>query len=215
VPRVYTTCRKLDGTEVPITFESVYHSTLSQHIFNVKLNGTRHALGKMTHRSYGTEVHRFLAEHGFAPEFIGTCALDGRPTVYVMEKLSRSWVTLEDWGGCAESGDPPTVLKQVRKQLMEIVILLENKGYVHGDLRAPNIMIARDMDKDPEDKQDRFKLKIIDFDWAGEAGKVCYPIERNDDIQDWPCGSKQGYPIGRHHDRLVVNNWWERFIETA
>jgi len=202
----------LDGTEVPIAFESVYHATFNQYIFNVKLDGTHRALAKMIYRHYGDEVHRFLAEKGLAPELIGTCALEGRPMVYVMEKLSDSWVTLDDWGGCVESGDPSTVREQVRKQLMEIVSLLENNGYVHGDLRAPNIMIALDTDDDLEDKQDHFKLNVIDFDWAGEAGKTRYPIERNDNIEDWPDGSKQGYPIARGHDRTLVENWWGKLI---
>ena len=34
--------------------------------------------------------------------------------------------------------------------------------------------------------------RVIDFDWAGEVGQVCYPAEWNREIQ-WP--GKAGGPI--------------------
>ena len=206
MPRLYTTCETLDGTKVPITFQSVFHESSDNPIFNVKLDGSSDALGKMTDCGYGTEVHLFLAEKGLAPEFLGTCTLDGRPTVYVMEKLGTSWITLEDWGRGVDRGDPAGV----ENQIMEIIDLLEDKGYVHGDLRASNIMISRDMDK-----EGYFKLNVIDFDWAGTAGQACYPIDRNDDVEDWPHGSEQGSPIALGHDREMINNWWRAFIVNA
>ena len=186
-----------------MTFQSVFHESSNKPIFDVKLNGSSDALGKMSDCGYGTEVHRFLAEKGLAPEFLGTCALEERPTVYVMEKLGPSWITLEDWGRCAGRGDPT----DVGNQITEIIDLLEEKDYVHGDLRPSNIMISRNMDK-----EGHFKVNVIDFDWAGKAGQACYPIDRNDDIEDWPEDSEQGYPIALGHDRVLVKNWWEDFI---
>jgi len=47
-------------------------------------------------------------------------------------------------------------------------------------------------------------LKVIDFDWAGEAGQVYYLAERNKEIQ-WP--SEAGGPIEQDHDSKIVDSW--------
>ena len=47
-------------------------------------------------------------------------------------------------------------------------------------------------------------LRVIDFDWAGEAGQVRYPAERNRDIW-WP--GEAGGPIEQDHDSRMVNSW--------
>ena len=202
VPRLYWTCRKLDGTEVPITFLSVFHGSQNKPIFNAKLDGAYDVIGKMTDCAYGAAVHEFLAEQGFAPKLLGTCTLDDRPTIYVMERLDNSWITLETWEQYSAAWQRLTVRPQVENGVKHIVGLLEGKGYVHGDLRTTNIMI----------KRVSHELKVIDFDWAGEAEHSHYPIDRNDDIEDWPKGSKQGGVISMGHDRTLVNNWLTGFL---
>jgi len=147
-------------------------------------------------------VHEFLAESGFAPKVFGTCTLENRPTVYVMEKLDDSWMTLAVWGESIEPWKRSTVRPQVENGIKHIIGLLEAKGYVHGDLRTANTMIRKESNE----------LKVVDFDWAGEAGHTRYPIDRNDDIQEWPDGSKQGCAISLGHDRALVDNWLAGFL---
>ena len=89
VPRLYPICRKLDGTETSITFLSVFHASWDKPIFNAKLDESCEVLAKMSDRAYGSAVHEFLAEQGFAPKLLGTCTLEGRPTIYVW----KSWTT--------------------------------------------------------------------------------------------------------------------------
>ena len=126
--------------------------------------------------------------------------------MYVMEKLGDRWVTLADWGGHVDSVSDPTVaLYQVYNRIMKIIDTLEGKGYVHGDLRCTNILV----------NMDTLQVKVVDFDWAGEAGGTYYPIDRNDEIECWPQGSVKGYPIALGDDRKLVNNWWEAFIAKA
>jgi len=67
----------------------------------------------------------------------------------------------------------------LQEALDSIIEKLESKNYVHGDLRSNNIVIRTDVIEKSVD------LKVIDFDWAGEAGQVRYPEERNRDIW-WP-----------------------------
>ena len=47
-------------------------------------------------------------------------------------------------------------------------------------------------------------LRVIDFDWAGKAGQVHYPAERNTEIQ-WP--GEAGGPIEQDHDSKMVDSW--------
>ena len=48
-------------------------------------------------------------------------------------------------------------------QLKEAVEALHGAGYVHGDLRGPNVLITKD------------GLRIIDLDWCGKVGVARYP----------------------------------------
>ena len=48
--------------------------------------------------------------------------------------------------------------------------LLHQVGYVYGDLRDTNLMVRKD-------GQSGFML--VDFDWAGKFGEVCYPMNVN------------------------------------
>ena len=42
---------------------------------------------------------------------------------------------------------------------------LHKEGYVHGDIRGPNLLIAED------------GLKLVDFDWCGKRGEARYPAD--------------------------------------
>jgi hypothetical protein len=44
-----------------------------------------------------------------------------------------------------------------------------------------------------------WKVKFLDFDWAGVRGKAVYPVPLNRDLQ-WPVGAAWGKPITRDHD---------------
>ena len=48
------------------------------------------------------------------------------------------------------------------------------------------------------------KAMLIDFDWAGEAGKVRYPLTRSDGF-GYP--GKPGGPIGEEGDCRLYETW--------
>jgi aminoglycoside phosphotransferase len=50
--------------------------------------------------------------------------------------------------------------------LQRLVQSFHDDGFVHGDLRQPNILC------------DGEKVLLIDFDWGGEIGKTYYPHAR-------------------------------------
>ena len=155
---------------------------------------------KLVSRSYSQQVHEHLAAKGLAPKLYGYAKVDGAPTAYVMEYLDPSeWETLHRFMNASS-----TVLSrtELRKALEDIVRALKSKNYVHGDLRPNNIMIRKDLSKQPLD------LKVIDYDWAGEASKVYYPAERNPEIAGikWP--SEAGGKIENGHDWKLISFWF-------
>ena len=65
---------------------------------------------------------------------------------------------------------------KLRKALEDIVRALKSKNYVYGDLWPNNIMIHKNLLKQPLD------LIVIDYNWIGEISKVYYFIEQNPEI---------------------------------
>ena len=56
-------------------------------------------------------------------------------------------------------------MKHWEKLLRELVLTFHQEGFVHGDLRAANIICKGD------------QIFLIGFDWAGKAGEASYPID--------------------------------------
>lgn len=168
---------------------------------------------KLTTRAYGEKVHKLLALHGYAPQLYGRKVLEGAPTAYVMEHLGLSWVTLYD----LSKGDSSGVLRSqvgrdgIKYAIERILSILTEATVVHGDLRANNIMVKLDGQQPVLLGSDGVAVKVVDFDWAGDAGVVRYPASRNQDIPDieWP--GLPGGLIQAQHDRELFESWWPSF----
>ena len=53
-----------------------------------------------------------------------------------------------------------------------LILHFHGQGFVHGDLRDANILCGNDG-----------IVKLVDFDWGGEQGKVSYPMPTlNDEL---------------------------------
>ena len=153
-------------------------------------------LVRLVPRSYSQDVHKHMADTGLAPKLYGYAEVEGAPTAYVMEYLDPcAWQTLHEFLKYDATAVNRT---QVREAVDSIIEKLESKNYVHGDLRSNNIMIQSDMIEKSVD------LRVIDFDWAGEAGQVRYPAERNRDFW-WP--GEAGGPIEQDHDSKMADSW--------
>ena len=55
-------------------------------------------------------------------------------------------------------------------------------------------------------------LQLIDFDWAGKVGEVCYPPFLNPSIP-WPEGAEAYEKVDRDGDRILLRNWWDAFVQ--
>ena len=206
-PRIYGSCTLLEpeGEEGTLTFVSRPNDAY-QRLFLATLSSPSipdlQVLVKLVPRSYSRDVHKHMADNGLAPKLYGYAELEGAPTAYVMEYLDPcTWQTLHEF---LKSNATAVDRTRLQEAVYGIIEKLESKNYVHGDLRSNNIMIRTDV------KEKSVDLRVIDFDWAGEAGQVRYPAERNREIW-WP--GEAGGPIEQDHDLRMVNSWMKQEIQ--
>jgi len=151
-------------------------------IYDATLGGTK-VLAKVVLRPYGTEVHTRSDVQGIA-------------AVVVMELLEDGWTTLFDYReNRHRNGIPEGPKTRLLKRLEDILDALYADGMVHGDFRMANIMLK------PGEEE---KAMLIDFDWAGEAERVKYPVTRSDGF-GYP--GEPGGPIGAGDDRRFYETW--------
>ncbi|KIO20236.1 hypothetical protein M407DRAFT_245877 [Tulasnella calospora MUT 4182] len=141
----------------------------------------------------------------------GQSSLEGAPTAYIMEYLSPPTDTASGWVTLFEFFKRKDLVTRnssaIRVALDRILTVMEEANMVHGDLRPNNIMVEVGPDKTPvrSGEEQSVNLRVVDFDWAGESDKVCYPLQRNEAIT-WPGDAAMS--IRRGHDRDLIDNWW-------
>merc|ERR1712107_307843 len=161
--------------------------------------------------TYGLKAHQDLAERGLAPALIGN-TVSSSVVEHVPSQMCITMDNLENYMSLYDLQkyfrDPKTPLndlgwfpKALLDQCRDILQALRHTGNVHGDLRAPNIMITKPTDgKWPGNE---FVLKVVDFDWAGPCGEVYYPLHLSVKIT-WPAGVESGAAIIHEHDEESV-----------
>ena len=130
--------------------------------------------------TYGDEVHKCMAESGFAPQLIAVHDLPPNWKVVIMDELQNRM----DIGK-----DKYAVVRAAIK-------ILHENGYVHGDLRLSNMFSCTNTES---------RIAVIDYDWAGKANEAKYPLWMNPAC-NWPQGASCGGIITVDHD----NYWIDR-----
>jgi tRNA A-37 threonylcarbamoyl transferase component Bud32 len=131
-----------------------------------------------------------------APQLYGTSSIQEIASVIVMGLLEDGWVTLFHYReNVHRNGIPEPGRRTLLTRLEKILDCLSTGGMVHGDFRMANIMLK------PGEEE---KAMVIDFDWAGEAGTVRYPVTRSEEF-DYP--GRPGEPIEAKHDREYYESW--------
>lgn len=128
-------------------------------------------------RSYSTAAHQAMAAAGYAPALLG------------FEQLVQGW-----WLIVQEFVDAVPWDEMVDKPvepLKAAVHALHAAGFVHGDLRGCNILVAASV------------VYLIDFEWAGPVGTATYPYFMNHADIQWPDGAGDGRLVTEFHDL-----WW-------
>jgi hypothetical protein len=169
---------------------------------------------------YGEEVHKFLAENGWAPnlryygplrenvpsdDFLGPTR-NAPPGLRLQPNL-MSMVVMDYV--YAQPNPPLDAISQMRT----ILEALHENGYVFGDLRPPNVLFDTDN-----------KVKFIDFDWSGRYNKddiladgnqvsddsgpyAYYPLAMSDVADRWAPGMK---PLVPSHDMAMLDKFRRR-----
>ncbi|KAG8824328.1 hypothetical protein FRC18_010548 [Serendipita sp. 400] len=162
--------------------------------------------------TYGTAVHEYLHSIGLAPALYLVKPLHCGLVMVVMEYLrpedgTGGWVELDKFEGSLNTKE-----HVVREKLEMIIKRLQKQKMVHADLRPTNIMIKVDGKGDMMIDENEPILSVVDFDWAGRAGEVCYQPLLNPNVP-WPTGAKAYKEIGQDDDRVLLDNWWGAFVE--
>jgi hypothetical protein len=146
-------------------------------------------------RRYSVEAHDYCARQGYSPQLMGYETVAGGWYLVVMEE-----VDMAIYQPFVDSPDKPTFpdREKLRPAVVGLIEGLHDEGYVHGDLRGANLLVATD------GRQESL-FKLIDFDWAGEAGVVKYPANMNPKVW-WPEGAVDGQPIQKAHDLEMLNS---------
>ncbi|PVG00116.1 hypothetical protein CPB86DRAFT_782982 [Serendipita vermifera] len=162
--------------------------------------------------TYGTTVHQYLHSLGLAPSLYLTENLHRGLVMVVMERLSYEkgiggWMELDTF-----EGKLGTKAGAIRKKLEKVIKSLQEQGMVHADLRPTNIMVKVDGNDDILMREEEPILHVVDFDWAGNVGDVCYPPFLNPNVL-WPSGAKAYQKVGKNDDKILLDNWWDMFVE--
>ncbi|RUS19244.1 hypothetical protein BC937DRAFT_87785 [Endogone sp. FLAS-F59071] len=116
-------------------------------------------------KTYSKKCHRACYKLGISPELFACKRIPGGWYIVVMALL-KNHDTLYTLAQCRQ------LSQSIKKQAVEAVKKMHEKGFVHGDMRLPNIMAG------PNNS-----IKIIDFDWAGKRGEAVYPFFRNLELE--------------------------------
>jgi hypothetical protein len=163
-----------------------YQERLKGLLFSAKiLNSHTEIIVKFCTR-YNAEVHMHCHSCGLAPALLSIQGL-GNYIVVIMEKLDLRPLVR---GDAKDAG--------IQSQARFIFETLQEKNYVHGDMRESNVLINRSTNR----------LVLVDFDWAGIHGVDLYPPFMNPDI-NWPDGASTGKPLLHDHDSSWLNSFFQ------
>lgn len=159
-------------------------------VADVDIDGEHRPVGvvvKFTER-YNVDAHRALADLDppLAPKLHACQRVLGNMFMVVMERLEGQPMAYM-MGEQVE----PSVFADVEAAVSQ----LSSKGFVHGNLRAANIMI------DPSKKH----AKLIDFDWASKHEEGRYPQSINMELAgEWHPGVAADIIMLTEHDKYAL-----------
>ena len=139
---------------------------------------------------YGERAHRILAEYDLAPTlfYYGSPCLDKEPSYQYLSMVVMDYIDGDTLASAKVKKLDEKTMQIVRSEVQRAIEALHDCKLVFGDLRSPNVMITKSN-----------KVKLIDFNWAGEEGQARYPSLISSDIK-WAAGVEALGVIKKDHD---------------
>jgi hypothetical protein len=178
------------------TFQYIRRLYNDRLLFLAIEDGSRKQLLVKFSKRYATKVHELLAsaEPALAPKLYACEDLPGGWKMAVIEFLPQEqWLTLDVFLRKNPGAD---IEAMVMNRLEEVLNNLESRGFVHGDIRSYNILVSK--------SETDIDLRLIDFDYSGEANKDRYPRDWNYRVR--PKGADGGALMKVEHDKTMVND---------
>lgn len=176
-------------THVNTSLKLERQATLGKLLYG-GLTGTGQRVAVKFVRSYSKDLHEHCASRDFAPALLGFQRLAGDWFMVVMEYMDgyKTLATLKDRS---------SISTQLRQMITDLVTSFHAQKFVHGDIRDTNFLVRMD---------GKLEMKLIDFDWGGKEGEVCYPVLINNRTVHRPPDVVGGQLIMREHDLLMVED---------
>ena len=200
--KLYTDTTKDDQPAFPF-FRKVHEATLSYkqcikpNLYLCSLISGQKVVTKFVEGRYAIRIHQYMAKMGYAPEVIFyEERLTTRYCVVVMEYIEGA----ETLDHCIKRGHKFS--KKIFGHCKEVIDYMHTKNYCHGDLRANNILVMN-LNNEP-------RIKVVDFNWAGEAESSTYPGFMNHADITWPEGAAAGKQLQLSHDLYWFQQWVTR-----
>ena len=181
----------IDDKKVEFTYESWMSSSKSMCTATIS-DMNIDIIVKFT-KNYCGDAHRLCASEGLAPQlFCVDRKIVPGWTMIIMENIKEAKPLHETTFNLKKDQD------QVFQDIQQAISLLHHNNLVFADLRPNNILVY--------EKDQLKRAMLVDFDWAGVAGRDCYPLFMNHENIDWPAGAEDGKVLQKKHDEV----WLER-----
>lgn len=185
-PRIWPHFRQYTDLSDNRVYQLEYLRRLTDHyrktVFKAQVNVDANVMKQIVVKfacQYSKEAHELLANASLAPK------------LYYCEKVPSvaMWVVVMEYVEGKEVDDKVTDPQQINS-LRRALTMLHDNGMVFGDLRCPNVLL-----------RDR-SVVLIDFDWCGKEGEVCYPSDISLSQGIWEESVVRGGLITKGHDEF-------------
>ena len=141
--------------------------------------------------SYCETAHRLLAEAGLAPKLFECRRVISNWFMVMTERLDLGWRPMSSF-------EDKVIVSSVFKDVENAVKILSDSNFVHGNLRASNIMV------DPSGRH----AKLVGFDWACKEGENFYPVTigENDAYRELHPDAANFAKMKKEHDVYALEN---------
>lgn len=181
-----------DNTAVTLTYIAALED---KRVYRALMDQTKAPICVKYTLRYSEAAHNTANGLGFAPKLLKIERIQDWWMV-VMEDVSEDYISL------AEAKSREFDVQGIQGKVKQVLQLLHEAGYVHGDIRDVNVLVRKPSSHLPEDRP---PILLVDWYWAGISGEATYPHTLNPAIIRPELGAAAGAVIEASHDEGMVD----------